>query len=103
MAPLPLQIFQKVHLWWGYSRIHATGGKLKVEMVSDLDGEVYDSVTFEKPRDWGTVWHEENGEPRLKEVRCLPSAFPCTPQCHTDRTFPARWQYSLGLVGPLST
>jgi hypothetical protein len=64
-----MQFFQKVHLWWGYSRIHASGTRLTIEMVSDLDGEVYDRVTLEKPKGWGATWHEEHQEPQVDAVR----------------------------------
>jgi hypothetical protein len=60
--------FEFLHLWWGYTRMHVTGTSLKVEALSDLDGEIFDTVHLKKPDGWGAAWHEKHGEPTVREV-----------------------------------
>jgi hypothetical protein len=64
------QVFEKLHLWWGYQRLHVNGTNFKFEAVSDLDGTVFDTVELQKPADWGNRWHQQNGEPSPRKV-CL--------------------------------
>jgi hypothetical protein len=68
-----LQIFERVELWWGYARMHATGTSLRLDAVSDRDGQVFDSLILEKPAEWGATWHAASGRPpKLRhEVRLI--------------------------------
>lgn len=51
------KIFKKIHLWWGYARIHASGTELEFQIISDADGEVLEKFTLKKPQGWGERWH----------------------------------------------
>eukprot|EP00892_Ulva_mutabilis_P005414 jgi/Ulvmu1/3244/UM150_0017.1 len=57
------EIFEKVHLWWGYTRMHASGTSLKMEAVTNVDGTVFDTLELKKPEGWGHDWHAEVGAP----------------------------------------
>lgn len=69
-----MQIFEKVHVWWGFSRIHASGTHLKVDSISDADGEVFDSLKLRKTKHWGKHWHHKHGEPDSRNVRFVSRA-----------------------------
>jgi Iron/zinc purple acid phosphatase-like protein C len=56
-----VQIFEKVHLWRGFSRMHANATHLKIEAVTNLDGSVFDTLTLSKPEGWGEQWHQQHG------------------------------------------
>jgi acid phosphatase type 7 len=59
--------FEFLRLWWGYTRMHVTGTTLTVEAVSDLDGQVFDTVHLRKPSGWGTDWHQKHGPPSVQQ------------------------------------
>lgn len=70
-----VQIFEKVHLWWGYSRMHANATHMRIEAITNLDGSVIDTLTLQKPQGWGKQWHDKHGPPQLgpgspNMVRC---------------------------------
>jgi hypothetical protein len=62
-ASASTQIFEKVHMWWGFSRIHASRKRFKLDAITNLDGSVFDTLRLRKPRHWGKHWHEKHGEP----------------------------------------
>ena len=87
-----LQIFEKIHLWWGYVRLHANGTTLHFQAMSDLDDSQIDELIIRKPVGWGARWHatHQNSIPARTEV-CLTLFLQfwqrCFPTCLCLSTF----------------
>ena len=58
-----VQLFETVHVWWGYSRMHANATHLRIEAVTNLDGSVFDTLSLFKPPEWGQQWHQQHSPP----------------------------------------
>lgn len=82
-----MQIFEKIHLWWGYTRMHATGTSLKIEAITNSGGTVFDTLTLRKPEGWGHDWHADSGGPPAPRPVC----FPCTHPVHIRHCSRATW------------
>ncbi|PNW76719.1 hypothetical protein CHLRE_11g468500v5 [Chlamydomonas reinhardtii] len=50
--PLPPWL-EHLGLWWGYMRMEANATSMRVEIVSDEDGQLMDSFALSKPADFG--------------------------------------------------
>ena len=68
-----MQVIEQLHIWWGYSRMHANRTHLTLQALTDLDGSVIDTVTLTKPTDWGSRWHDAHGPPALEQARFFTS------------------------------
>jgi hypothetical protein len=76
-----MQVFEKVHVWWGYQRMHANATHLTIDAVTNRDGSVFDSITLSKPADWAVQWHSQPDHPQPRPSMVRTVCFLCIAPC----------------------